>query len=580
VRRRLAAAGNFCLLPVKLIFWPTKLIELFYFRGLRTGRGKKTSWGDRAKTAFLQSGTTATQLVVRATGRKRRKELLFWIPAALACLLVLFVGYRLSIQQSEIHAKYISAAQQAMQSGNIGLAKNYYQRLMDRSALSDAESLQWAMVLQSTGNLQQADAIINSIAPSTGHGYPPGHSLQALRIAKKLDKLPNAGPLNLHRTLRLDADWVHAPSDASQLELQRQFRVHLESADESDPRIHLAWGKYWLYEGEISNGIESLARAGKMLPDLNLDAGKILAISLRQQNWKSNQLRELQAANRRALSNATEHFQRTVNREPLNSTARIQLAASLVAQGEFESARSTLHAGLAVGRSPALQRGLADIFVVQYRESPKFSFVSSQERLEAAHLDFAQLKSAIAADPDYILPYVCLSKLFCSDEDGRQLQKNVLQDLITSDSVTAIDHLNLAAVHWFEQNEKMCVWHLDQAWALEPQCSRQAHCLAIAFAFFSDDQNLPLARLLVDRALLHAPDNPEVLLSHGKVLLEQGDVESAIEQLLKALPQAAFPEDVHQTLKAAYVKMGNFHLAEQHAMKAQRLRVLGFVSGN
>ena len=108
--------------------------------------------------------------------------------------------------------------------------------------------------------------------------------------------------------------------------------------------------------------------------------------------------------------------------------------------------------------------------------------------------------------------------------------------------------------------------------------SEKAHRLATAFAFFSEQPNLPWARKLVDRSLFDRPESSEVLLAQGRILLEQGEPELAIRQLNRSLAESSFPEEVHEALEMGYLKLGNLSLAYKHSGLAEAARTRRIVS--
>ena len=90
--------------------------------------------------------------------------------------------------------------------------------------------------------------------------------------------------------------------------------------------------------------------------------------------------------------------------------------------------------------------------------------------------------------------------------------------------------------------------------------------------FFAETYDLAWAKNLIDRTLVKQPNAPEVLLSHGRILLEQGETELAVQQLNRCLSGAKFPEEVHEALEIGYVKLGNLILADKHARLAKSAR--------
>lgn len=112
-----------------------------------------------------------------------------------------------------------------------------------------------------------------------------------------------------------------------------------------------------------------------------------------------------------------------------------------------------------------------------------------------------------------------------------------------------------------------------------PSFDQITHRFASAYAFFSETPDLVWARKLVDRSLQQSPDDPAVLLSHGRILLEQGEAELGVEQLLRSLKGAELPEEVHVAIEAGYMRMGDLELASKHGRLANAAKTRRLVNG-
>ena len=152
-----AGVWNILTAPIKLLFLPTNLVELFYFRGRKTGRrrGIKTI-RQRIEYGFKEVLRLPYRLI--STGFKRRnlKDLVFFLPALIAFALVCFIGFQLSVDSQQIRDRYNHGARRALLSGNLDLASTYFRRILDRSSLSaDRSRLQWVTVLRAAGDMSK-----------------------------------------------------------------------------------------------------------------------------------------------------------------------------------------------------------------------------------------------------------------------------------------------------------------------------------------------------------------------------------------------------------------------------------------
>ena len=501
---------------------------------------------------------------------------------------VCFVGFQLTVHHQRIQDRYSSGAREALLSGNLNLASTYFRRLFDRSSLSAAESLQWVTVLRAAGEYERADRLLTRLAPDDGQGYPAAHAMRAIELAGSVDGRWTVGDLGVGEEIDLDIAWIQSPDSGEIDRAIEQLRTHLRSANEDDPRVHLAWAKYWLCQRDIETACDRIKLATES-HELSAQAVHLIDRRLSAEHLEEYEQDQLVEVKQNLLVEARELFEGKLKLDPLNHHARIQLAATMVSQGELQAAKNCLREGIVFQTDPSLRRGLADVFVLEYRAETLEVEQVAQPYSAAGSLRkrVNQLKAAISADPNYMLPYACLAKLLSDgqgDADelgslGSQAVVGAFQWLITSDQPAALDHIGLASLHWRQGNRDLAQWHLDQAWAIDPQVSEKAHRLATAFAFFAENPDLSWARKLVDRALLDRPESSEILLSQGRILLEQGQAELAVQQLNRSLSEASFPEEVHEALEVGYVKLGNLNLAYKHSGLAEAARTRRIVSG-
>ena len=543
------------------------------------------------------------RLILRGFRRRNLKDLVFLLPALMTFGLICFIGFQLSVHRQQIQDRYNNGARQALLSGNLDLASTYFRRILDRSSLSATQSLQWIAVLRAAGEYDRANHLLVRLAPDAGHGYPAAHAKRAIEMAGSVDGRRTLGDRKVSQAVDLDIAWVQSPNSSKVDRGIQQLRTHLRSSNEDDPRIHLAWAKYWLCQRDIGAACERIERANQS-HELSLEAVYLIERRLNAEHLEQEEREQLTAVKRRTLSSAKKQFERKLKLDPLDHSARIQLAAILVRQQNLQQAKDCLRQGIELQADPALRRGLADVFVLEYRSKtlPRTEKHSQAKQQTDAGLQqeslrdrVAKLTAAIEADPVYILPYACLAKLLdgqvdCGEAslvDDRALVDprllEVFQWRITSDRPTALDHVGLASLYWQQGQRDRADWHLDQAWAIDPAVGEKAHRLATAFAFFSDKPNLPWARKLVDRALLVCEKSEkvqlsEILLAQGRILLEQGEAELAVQQLNRSLVESKFPEEVHEALEIGYVKLGDLTLAHKHSGLARAARTQRIVA--
>ena len=576
------------IMPIKLMFAPASLIEMFYFRGHRTGRRRGIrSIRQRVKYSFKEGLRLPYRLISQGLKRRNLKNLLFLLPAVIAVGMVCFVGFQHSIQSQQIQDRYNARARQALLSGNLELANTYFNRLFNRSSLSAPQALQWVTVLRATGERDRADHVLAQIAPDNRQGYPAAHAIRAIELAENFDSRLTSEVRNFEKEIDSDFAWTQSPDSIKVNRAINQLRAHLQNANDDDPRIHLAWGKYWLHQQDIETACQRIKLAAQS-PELSVAAAHLIDRSLNAEHLIKQEQEQLLNTKFSLLANSRKMLESKLKANPLDRRSRIQLAATMVNQGNINLAKDCLKKGIAFVADPLLQRGLADILVLEYRSTTLTeTALKPQSPDELLRNQINQLKAAIEADPTYVLPYVCLARLLCGQTENNdntdapigktttstnQQAVDAFHWLVTSDHPSAMDHIGLAALHWRQGNRKLADWHLDQAWALEPFVGDKAHRLATACVFFTKTPDLAWAKNLIDRTLVQRPNAPEVLLSHGRILLEQGETELAVQQLNRSLAEAKFPEEVHEALVIGYFKLGNLSLANQHAGLAKSAR--------
>lgn len=576
------------IIPIKLLFAPARLVEMFYFRGHKTGRRRGIrSVRQRVKYSLKEGLRLPYRLISKGFKRRKLKDLLFLLPAVTALEMVCFIGFQLSTQSQQIQDRYNSRARQALLSGNLNLANTYFNRLFDHTSLSASQTLQWVTVLRSAGERERADRILAQLAPDDRQGYPAAHAIRAIELAENFDNQLTTEVRNIEKEIDLDNAWIQSSDSTKVDRATNQLKTHLQNANDDDPRIHLAWGKYWLYQQDIGAACQRIKRAAES-PELPVAAAHLIDRSLNAEHLTKQERKQLLNTKFSLLANSRKMLESKLKANPLDHRSRIQLAATMVNQGNINLAKDCLKKGIAFVAAPLLQRGLADILVLEYRSTTLTeTALKPQSPDELLRNQINQLKAAIEADPTYVLPYVCLARLLCGQTENddntdspigkmttstNQQAVDAFHWLVTSDHPSAMDHIGLAALHWRQGNRKLADWNLDQAWALEPFVGDKAHRLATACVFFTKTPDLAWAKNLIDRTLVQRPNVPEVLLSHGRILLEQGETELAVQQLNRCLSGAKFPEEVHEALEIGYVKLGNLILADKHARLAKSAR--------
>ncbi len=436
--------GQAILGPVKLLFLPLKALILFLDVGLsfhhETTRKKsrQRQWWVGILRWPIRLLFLPSLLFQRAIRKGRQQELLFLIPGALVGALFAFVLFQITVRGQALQQRYLAGARRAVSDGNLLLAKTYYRRILEKENLSDAEALQWAIILGRTGEEERADDLLEQLAPDNRKGYAPAHRIKAIQLANEFDR----------------------NGEARNLEV---LRWHLENAGVGNTETDVAWAGYYQAKQQPAKAIEYLSRAAGEFPELYLSIAKIGKEHgfTEQQEW--------------ALSQAVSRFGALVERDPLDDQSRVSLVSAKVELAKMAEAESILRKGLQLQQSPLLRRASSDFYVLLYDQSTAAA-VPLPQRMTC-------LKQAINADDDYALPYRRLAgiTLRTMSENESSLIKQQLQAMVTTSDTEALDHCNLAHILWTQNDLEAARWHLNQAWRLDQELGQRVNRLALAF---------------------------------------------------------------------------------------------------
>lgn len=526
------AIGRVVLAPIKLLFLPEKALGLFHDRGIqvenrsRRSKRKRQNQLHRILSFPIRVLLFPAFLYKLADRRRRLKDLLFLIPAALIICLFLFVAYQKSFRQSGLHQRYLARATKAVGANELVKAKTYINRIMqEQESLSDAQALHWIVILGRTGEEERANTLLNRLAPDNEPGYGPAHRVKAINLAQsfkgKLDELP--------------AD---------------QLKFHLEHSGQPDDDIRRCWAIYHQSQGDFEQAYQLLNKAADSFPDLYFDVIELA--------------RELgdDARQEEGLKTAEYRFRRQTEKEPLDQNSRINWVKVLVQKQQFDEAEKVLLVGMNIQPTPAIRRSLSDLFLLRAEDMEYGSLQADLARLEL-------IKKAIEVDRDSARPYQQLVDLFSSASSFNEL-RDMRQSLLKSIARGggALDHCNLAFVYSRESNDEESRWHMNQAWKINSGFGSIAEQLALAFAKSPEHQNLNWAAELAKQTVEQRPEEPSYRKSLAEIHLLRDEIELAIEQLKKALAITETPSDIHKMLAYAYEQAGDLKNAEIHARQA------------
>jgi len=170
---------------------------------------------------------------------------------------------------------------------------------------------------------------------------------------------------------------------------------------------------------------------------------------------------------------------------------------------------------------PALRRALSNVYRIGYRMQLRQSDSGIQANLNL-------LNAALAADPTnpVLGEEVALLQPMGVKPDDKLIQ--TLQKQLAAGTASAVTHILLGNAYYGRNDLKKAQIHWELALGQDPNFVLAMNNLAMALAL-KEEPDFDRANELVDRALVIAKDNPEILDSKGEIL-------ALMNKHLKAIP--------------------------------------------
>lgn len=529
------------LFPLQVIFLPMRALGLFHASGvdleLEEDYQELSTWGKLIvwTKKILAGLLTLPYLIITAPIRFFRGfaviqtwEILFITPALLMAVFIGYVCTQVFARSEIIKNRYSKGVSVAMAKGDYELAKIYFSRLILEDKLSQPQQLQRMIVLQETGEHEKAKEILDELAPEDNLGFDAAHQLKAIQLAAKV-----------------------ASGDIEADTLQRLGR-HLSRTKDDAPKTLHAWTIYFKQLGQHDRAIEKLAKACETNPVLYL----ALANYQNQLGRQNDQIE--------TLKKAAAAFRNVLEKEPFHQAARINLATVLARQGRIGDAETLLLDGFSKKPDIEIRQALAGFFSMRYDRSV------AEKRPVKERLNY--LVRALYFEPNHPQVYQRMMDLYQSDdktEDDLLTIRLELQQIIASDKPSEIAHFVLSNVLWSEGEKKQAIFHLEQAYKLNPSFVFVANNLAWIMATENENPDLDRALELSQKAVDSNPDDARFRDTLGTILQMRENFSDAITEYNRALPGVAEPQLVHKKLSECYSALDMPELAKQHLANSQ-----------
>ena len=364
------------------------------------------------------------------------------------------------------------------------------------------------------GNRDQARSMMESMAPVDINGYEPAHTWLAGDLLQKLTSGMATDREALNHHLAIASDW--AGTNPALLAIYSQL---LES--EKRPREAI----------------------GMMQRAANRDPSNYLALASLFARYRQ----PIQA--KEAVERAVQHYSASFGKKDEQDSDRIAVAEAYLQIQKFDESVKVLQQGLMLRPDrPALRRALSNVYRIGYRMQLRQSDSGIQANLNL-------LNAALAADPTnpVLGEEVALLQPMGVKPDDKLIQ--TLQKQLAAGTATAVTHVLLGNAYYGRNDLKKAQIHWQLAIGQDPDFVLAMNNLAMALAL-KKEPDFDRAIELVDRALVIAKDNPEILDSKGEILALMNKHLEAIPYFENAIRLGPYRMSTREKLARSYEAAG------------------------
>jgi uncharacterized protein HemY len=453
--------------------------------------------------------------------------LLFALPALLGFVGVgVFAFHQFTWGRERAIAATAAVAGQAQTASDHRRAQLAWQNYLRLTRRTEPEPLyHLAQTYAHFGRRADAVAILSALAPPNQDGYAPAHLFLAQALLMPAEVSPEGMRVAEGHLLRL---LKAQPQNAEAQQTLGQLYVALGQWE--DARKHLSAVVAARPEAALH-----LALAQRGLGDAN--------------------------ASRTWADRAARYFAGRVAQTPTNEAAlRLNWADALALMNDFSGAASALESGLKRTRDPTLRAALARVCLGWSESLAREQPGEITRRLEV-------IRQGLEAMPENLDLLRELALLSGAPGESAAAARAHVNQLLRDGQHAPLLHFCLGDVARQRGDAARARQHLEAALAAAPTVPEIANQLAALLATGSEP-DLPRARRLVDGLIAQAPVNPVYRATRGRILLLQGELDSALLDLEFALPLLADATATHTALAQVYERLGLAEIASEHRRRA------------
>ena len=454
--------------------------------------------------------------------------------------LVSWVAPLLSIGSSKNTDDYDNAAAAAFESKDFDAADVYYRALLQVAPENEKYKFGLARTAEARGNLTQATALMQELAPRESKGYAPAHYWQAVRLLNSQD------PKSL---------------EAAEAHLLRC----LQSATVTATEAHALLGQIYMMTARTKQAEEHLKQAAPQKPDLWILLARV------------HVLLDKRSEARRDAERALEHFRRLEEKDLDDVQSRLFCAESLLFLEDFREAARVLEKGLRVtvtdpNVAPRYRSALGRVYFMwseALRRNPQSQFVHQQELLKIAFQYDATNRMLLRR---------MVTGLKVEGPDAK-LIRSVLEELYKLGQNMAVVEF-LRAVDADARGQTSAADKcLQGGLRADETLPTLVADLARTFVEFPPP-NLKMALELVNLGMRGSALDPDLLHCRGYLRVRNGQWLEAMMDLEKAEAKKADDRTIPRLLAEVYMQLGMSEKSQLYMRKSQQPLVRPQASGD
>lgn len=435
--------------------------------------------------------------------------------------------------------------------------------------LSSLEQFQHAQALAWTKRGDEANELLNQLAPSSGHqaGYPPAHRFAAISLVRTTN-LPYSA--TTQRVLKWHLDSGRQGVEAADSGVGSLLMMDSEAAKGSTPggvptgieksvganrgqfvwQFYFAEARYFESTKQFQAAIKPMQTAAKAWPELYLEVASLC----RQIGDRESELA--------ALARARQFLESEVEANPRGESSRIQLARVYLKLANPAMAERQLLLGAEYSPEVFLPQ-LSRFFLDQWRHLPQSA--TAEQRLSL-------LERSIQSDSENVAGYEALIQSYRNlKEEGRALVWQILDRQAARESEMPMPYFAIGILHRLDNQPKQSEAAMETAYRRidpdRPGFAAVANNLAWLLAH-NDQPNLDEAMKLAQLAVDQRPEAGGLRDTLATILMKKGELEPALIQFQKALPTVRDKSAVHQKMAKIYDALDQPKLAMLHRNRA------------